>query len=171
MATLTKTELGVLKLMKDPQVIQAVEIVIAHGKRVAEMGAIGDDPSAMPSATSMDTEPPEPEQIAPPVKKGPAKLPTIDAMQAAGYQGSAGALRGTWSWAKEFGKDHVVWPTPTSGFQEALRFDQHGWPHAETTPEEWVTLIGYWTVLREQMACGASRTQRGAMDSAFGKWM
>ena len=167
MATLTKTELGVLKLMKDPQVIQAVEIVIAHGKRVWRW-ALGDDPSAS-SATSMDTEPPS-RAGAPPVKKGPAKLPTV-AMQAAGYQGSAGALRGTWSWAKEFGKDHVVWPTPTSGFQEALRFDQHGWPHAETTPEEWVTLIGYWTVLREQMACGASRTQRGAMDSAFGKWM
>ena len=115
----------------------------------------------------MDTEPPEPEQIAPPVKKGPAKLPTIDAMQAAGYQGSAGALRGTWSWAKEFGKDHVVWPTPTSGMQEAMRFDAYGWPCSMTTPAQWMEMLSYWAVLREQMACGASRTQRNAVDQLF----
>ena len=163
MATLSKTEQGVLKIMKDPQVKQAVEIIIEAGKRRAEMGAIGDEADHIASASSMDTAAPEPE-IAPPVKKGPAKLPSIEAMQAAGYQGSSGQLRGVWAWAKDFGKDHVVWPTPTSGLQEALRFDQHGWPHAETTPEEWITLIDYWTVLREQMACGASRTQRNAVD-------
>ena len=50
--------------------------------------------------------------------------------------------------------------------QEALRFNAHGWPHAQTTPEEWITYLTYWTLLRDQMVFGASRAQRGEVDRA-----
>jgi len=155
-----ESEEGVLKLMQQPHVLEAVQIVLEMAK---------DAP--LPEVESPLAAEPEPEAVeAPPPPKpppGPAKLPAIEDMHAAGYQGSLQAMRATWSWAKDFGRDHVVWPTPTSGMQEALRFDAHGWPHSQTTPAEWIDMLTYWSVLREQMACGASRTQRNAVDLAY----
>ena len=174
---LTDTQKGVIKMMEKPGVLEAVLTVIetdlyGNGLHVEEPDAAAADAAEKPNteaapAVEEEEEAAEEPPLPPPPKPppGPAKLPTIEVMQGAGYQGSAAQMRGTWQWAKDFGRDHVVWPTPTSGLQEALRFDAHGWPHSQTTPAEWIDMLTYWSVLREQMVCGASRSGRNAAES------
>ena len=155
---LTTSEQGVLKLMQQPHVFDAVLCVL----RAAENNGESAQEELTPAAAEPEREAPGPPPPKPP--PGPAKLPSIEVMQEAGYQGSAGSMRNVWAWAKDFGADHVVWPTPTSGMQEALRFDAHGWPHSQSTAAQWLEMINFWLLLREQMSCGASRAQRGAVD-------
>jgi hypothetical protein len=174
---ITSDEEGVLKLMQQPHVYEAVLCVLDAAKK-AEAAAKKADAAADKKAIAAEKKVAEEERAAgnalpqlQPVPKGPAKLPSMEEMQAAGYQGSLQVARGTWTWAKEFGKDHVVWPTPTSGVQEALRFDMNGWPHSQTTAAEWIEQLTFWSVLREQMSCGASRAQRNSVEKAFGNWL
>ena len=88
-------------------------------------------------------------------------LPSIAAMRKAGYLGDERELKTVWAWVRDQG-DGAVWPTPTAGVQEAVRFDSCGWPSDNSTPEEWVTYLTFWTALREQLVGGASRAQRRA---------
>jgi hypothetical protein len=79
-------------------------------------------------------------------------------------------MRTTWAWAKEGAgpsRDGLIWPTPTSGYTDPLRFDAFGWPGSATTCEEWISMLSYWTALREQMVSGASRAQRNNVDRAM----
>ena len=181
------TEEGVLLMMQQPGVLDAVlKILESSSQRkqdkkslpVADEG-VDARRSPQPGATEA-TEPglahadggeyeAMPVGYVEPTKIHPCKLPSLEEMQAAGYQGSAAAMRTVWQWAK----DHVnsgtycVWPTPVAGMQEALRFDAWGWPHQTTTCEEWINMITYWTAMREQMISGASRSQRAAVENAF----
>jgi hypothetical protein len=196
-------EEGVLKLMQQPGIMDAVMTIIEHAnakkkakaaakpvssqqqKREAlesqQLAAALAESAAMAAsaaeaaataerkqgASSSDAKPEEAERARIPI--GKANLPSLEEMQAAGYMGTASQMRSTWAWAR----DHVdngtyqVWPTPTAGLQEALRFDAWGWPHAESTCEEWINMLTYWTAMREQMISGASRSQRAAVDDAF----
>jgi hypothetical protein len=199
-------EEGVLKLMQQPGIMDAVMTIIEHAnakkkakaaakpvssqqqKREAlesqQLAAALAESAAMAAsaaeaaataerkqgASSSNAKPEEAER--PSIARipiGKANLPSLEEMQAAGYMGTASQMRSTWAWAR----DHVdngtyqVWPTPTAGLQEALRFDAWGWPHAESTCEEWINMLTYWTAMREQMISGASRSQRAAVDDAF----
>jgi len=87
-------------------------------------------------------------------------------MRKAGYLGEERELKAVWAWVRDQG-DGAVWPTPTAGPQEAVRFDACGWPNENSSPEEWITYLTYWTVLREQLVGGASRAQRRAASSAL----
>ena len=96
-------------------------------------------------------------------------LPTIAAMRKAGYLGDERELKTVWAWVRDQG-DGAVWPTPTAGVQEAVRFDSCGWPSDNSTPEEWVTYLTFWTALREQLVGGASRAQRRAASNQLEKF-
>ena len=136
-----------------------------------EAAAAGNDDAAA------DAELPPPPSIfyVPPGPAGKPTLPSIEDMHAAGYEGSIKSLRATWQWAKETAgpnRDNMIWPTPTSTPQDALRFDAYGWPIANTTAEEWLNMLSYWTALRDQMMFGAARSQRNEVDaqmSGFGR--
>ena len=197
-------EEGVLLLMQQPGVLEAVMKIVDHAakqkskkapskkdrmaveeeeqlQRALALSAsetqtteIASTPSSAPAASS--SAPPIEYEAAPVgyveptrIPSGRINLPTIEAMQAAGYQGTAGAMRGVWQWAK----DHVnsgtycVWPAPVAGVQEALRFDAWGWPSPTTSCDEWINMLTYWTAMREQMISGGSRAQRGAVDDAL----
>ena len=200
-------EEGVLRLMQQPGVMDAVMTILEHAntkppppkkakptkamtaqqKREAleseQLAAALAESAAMAAAAATaaatasgqqgaSSSLPEVEEGVPPIShipSGKANLPSLEEMQTAGYMGTASQMRNTWAWAR----DHVdsgtyqVWPTPTAGLQEALRFDAWGWPHAETTCEEWINMLTYWTAMREQMISGASRSQRAAVDDAF----
>ena len=167
--------------MEQPHVYEAVLRVLEHAKqnppedtKLAKKAAAAVAKAAMPTMPARTPDPePEPEFVGSFPFEKPAgstwscKLPPIEMMQEQGFQSSLQALRGTWAWARDFGKDHVVWPTPTSSAQDAMRFDACGWPCSVTTPAQWMDMFSYWSVLREQMACGASRTQRNAVDNMF----
>ena len=184
---ISSDEEGVLKLMNQPHVLDAVLTVLAATKTVSNgsggsssdgAGFHGDSEERenAPSAAhedgdaAVDTEEyaavPMPAFV-PSGAAGKATLPSLDAMREAGYQGSAGNMRAVWQWAKEQAgpnRDNMIWPAPTGGHQEPLRFDACGWPHASTTCEEWLTMLDYWTAMREQMMFGASRAQRNMVD-------
>ena len=111
-----------------------------------------------------DAEPPPP----PPVNTAyRAKLPSLEAMRAAGYLESAQSMTKLWAWVKEHDPGDAVWPTPVATAEEALRFNACGWPDEKTTPEEWLAMLSYWTALREQMITGASRARRKQVTAAF----
>ena len=101
---------------------------------------------------------------APSFYRGPP--PSMQAMRAAGYLGSEQELKSIWAWARD-SEQEVVWPTPVSGMQEAVRFDAMGWPTATSSAEEWITCVSFWTALREQLVGGASRSQRRAVTSTL----
>lgn len=187
-------EQGVIKLMQQPGVADAVNLILEHASKAppkkkakvpkatsreerelaaalaesaamaaaAEAGAAASMASAEPAAGLADDGP-----IDAPIKVGKANLPALEEMQAAGYMGTASSMRNTWAWAR----DHVssgtyqVWPTPTGGVQEPLRFDAWGWPGEGTTCEEWINMLTYWTAMKEQIIGGASRSQRASVDS------
>ena len=96
-----------------------------------------------------------------------AKLPSLEAMRAAGYLESAQSMTKLWAWVKEHDPGDAVWPTPVATAEEALRFNACGWPDEKTTPEEWLAMLSYWTALREQMITGASRARRKQVTAAF----
>lgn len=107
----------------------------------------------------------EAEESAPPVPRVPnfyrGACPSISLMRKAGYLGDERELKSVWDWVRDQG-DNEVWPTPTAGAQEAVRFDACGWPNEKSTPDDWIPLLSYWTALREQLVGGASRAQRRA---------
>jgi len=113
---------------------------------------------AAPQATASDENAQGPRV---PVPKGPITLPAIQAMREVGYLASAGEMRDVWAWAKAHSPEDGVWPTPTAGVQEAMTFDACGWPNPNTTAAEWLSMLTYWTVLREQLIGGAPRRARG----------
>lgn len=194
-------EEGVLRLMQQPGVLEAVLKIVDHAakqkskKAPSKKARVADEDEdeqlqralalsktettsteiASTSAAATSAAPTEYEAapvgyVEPTrIPSGRINLPTIEAMQVAGYQGSAGAMRGVWQWAK----DHVnsgtycVWPAPVAGVQEALRFDAWGWPSPTTSCDEWINMLTYWTAMREQMISGGSRAQRGAVDNAL----
>mmetsp|Transcript_32260 Transcript_32260/g.53304 ORF Transcript_32260/g.53304 Transcript_32260/m.53304 type:complete len:215 (-) Transcript_32260:290-934(-) len=115
-------------------------------------------PAAPSSAVSLQRD-----EAGEPLESGNAhlvKLPPIEAMRAAGYQESKDAMKRLWAWAKQHEPRDAVWPTPVQGEQEALAFDACGWPTQTSTPEEWLAMLQYWTVLREQLIGGAPRRAR-----------
>jgi len=184
--------------MQQPGVLQAVllltdkecsptkEVSAVHGGDVADGGSasapgekvVGGDES-VPSRQQDEKEysPPaeaveeEPQQQQHRKDSAPAKTLSIEAMREVGYLGTAQTLKATWAWAREQGLQGAVWPTPTAGAQEAVRFDACGWPTAESTPEEWLNMLSYWTALREQLVGGASRSQRNAVERAYSRWL
>ena len=66
--------------------------------------------------------------------------------------------------------DNQLWPTPVDGVQEAVRFDAWGWPNADSTAQQWVEMLTYWTAQREQLGGGASRAQRNAVSRNIERW-
>merc|ERR1711964_121587 len=88
------------------------------------------------------------------------QAPSIEELRAVGYLETSETYRQVFSWAKQYGRDDVFWPTPTAHVQEALRMDTCGWPSDDTTAEQWLSIIQYWTVLREQLITGAPRRSR-----------
>ena len=190
----SETSRGVLRLMQQPGVLQAVLLLTecSPAKEVSAMdsgggGSADGGRAAAPGKEAMggDERAPsrqqgEKEDVPPAVEEepqqqhrkdsAPAKTPTIEAMREVGYLGTAQTLKATWAWAREQGALGAVWPTPVAGMQEAVRFDACGWPHAESTPEEWLNVLSYWTALREQLIGGASRSQRNAVERAT-RWL
>lgn len=174
-STTTHVEEGVLKLMKQPHVLDAVLKVLSASadKQLRSEKAASPPLQSQADKTSSGDEKessaelPRPDVRAP---RGRVVLPSLEDMQAAGYQGSGAVMRSTWAWAKEGAGpslNGLVWPTPTAGESEPLSFDACGWPDANTTCEEWINMLTYWQALREQLVSGASRSQRNAVDRAF----
>ena len=58
-------------------------------------------------------------------------------------------------------------PTPTCVDQEAMTFNACGWPAEHTTPAEWLPMLQYWTVLREQLINGAPRRARSTVTATL----
>jgi len=92
-------------------------------------------------------------------------LPKIEAMRAVGYLESQQTMKRVWAWAKSHSPDDSVWPTPVEQEQDGLRFNECGWPSEGSTPEDWLAMLQYWTVLREQLIGGAARSARKAVTS------
>ena len=49
--------------------------------------------------------------------------PPISELRAAGWAAPDDTVRRVWAWAKEHDPDDLVWPCPTAGTQDPLRFD------------------------------------------------
>ena len=77
--------------------------------------------------------------------------PPVRAMRKAGYLGNEEELKSIWAWARSNDPHSSVWPTPISGVQEAVRFDTAGWPSENSSCEEWISCVTFWTALREQV--------------------
>jgi len=91
-----------------------------------------------------------------------ASAPHLHRRREAGYLETDDTVRRLWAWVKSHEPDDMVWPTPTAGAQEPLRFDACGWPAEHSTAEAWLSMIQYWTVLREQLIVGAPRRSRNS---------
>lgn len=183
---LTDDDRGVVKLMQNPEVAAAVFQILAAsesngGEHSSENGSAAPLPPKKKKLAEAEAAADEEEPEEPPLELvhsatltekqlGKATLPPIEQMRAAGYQGNAASMRDTWAWAKDGAgpsRDGLVWPTPGCAAAEAVRYDVFGWPGAKTTCEEWLSMLSFWTALREQMVCGASRAGRKAVDQAF----
>jgi len=141
-------------------------------KRSARDVAAPAPATASPSAAAVEeddaieSEPPAIERVPTFFRGNP---PPIAAMRKAGYLGDERELKAVWGWVRDQG-DGAVWPTPIAGAQEAVRFDACGWPNENSTPEEWVPLLTFWTALREQLVGGASRAQRRSASSQLAQY-